>query len=235
MLESSDHMWFLPILISLYLISPFLQLILDHSDKATLKYGVVLLVIGLLAHTLSMGWDFLPFAEPLQIFVAKFPIGHLMLFAGYFLLGNVIHRYFKPNQPTSWLLYIALPVGVLLNASLTHFASQQAGETTLTFSTPLSLMTFMVAVPIFWLFQNKIRQISFSTNTKKLFATIARQTLGVYLIHPMVLFGLDKFFHFTPLSFNPIISVPVLTLFAFSLSALIINGLKRLPFLCWIA
>ncbi len=85
-LESSDHMWFLPILISLYLISPFLQLILDHSDKATLKYGAVLLVIGLLAHTLSMGWDFLPFAEPLQIFVAKFPIGHLMLFAGYFLL-----------------------------------------------------------------------------------------------------------------------------------------------------
>jgi len=39
-LKSSDHMWFLPILISLYLISPFLQLILDHSDKATLKYGV---------------------------------------------------------------------------------------------------------------------------------------------------------------------------------------------------
>ena len=234
-LKSSDHMWFLPILISLYLISPFLQLILDHSDKATLKYGVVLLVLGLLAHTLSMGWDFLPFAEPLQIFVAKFPIGHLMLFAGYFLLGNVIHSYFKPNQLTSWLLYLALPVGVLLNASLTHFASQQAGETTLTFSTPLSLMTFMVAVPIFWLFQNKIRQISFSTNTKKLFATIARQTLGVYLIHPMILFGLDKLFHFTPLSVNPIISVPVLTLLAFSLSALIIYELKRLPFLCWIA
>ena len=234
-LKSSDHMWFLPILISLYLISPFLQLILYHSDKATLKYGVVLLVLGLLAHTLSMGWDFLPFAEPLQTFVAKFPIGHLMLFAGYFLLGNVIHRYFKPNQPTTWLLYLALPVGVLLNAGLTQFASQQAGGTALTFSTPLSLMTFMVAVPVFWLFQSKVSQISFFTNTKKLFATVARQTLGVYLIHPMVLFGLDKFFHFTPLSFNPIISVPVLTLFAFSLSALIINGLKRLPFLCWIA
>jgi hypothetical protein len=67
---------------------------------------------------------------------------------------------------------------VLLNASLTQFASQQAGETTLTFSTPLSLMTFMVAVPIFWLFQNKIKQISFSTINKNLFATIARQTLG---------------------------------------------------------
>jgi len=193
------------------------------------------MVVGSIGHTFSMGWDFLPFAEPLQNFVAKFPIGHLMLFAGYFLLGNVIHRYFKPNQLTRWLLYLARPVGVLLNTSLTHFASQQAGETTLTFSTPLSLMTFMVAVPIFWLFQNKIKQISFSTKTKKLFATIARQTLGVYLIHPMVLFGLDKFLHFTPLSFNPIISVPVLTLLAFSLSALIIYGLKRPPFLCWIA
>jgi len=134
-----------------------------------------------------------------------------MLFAGYFLLGNVIQRYFKPNQLTRWLLYLALPGGVLLNASLTQFASQQAGETTLTFSTPLSVMTFMVAVPIFWLFQNKIKQITFSTNTKKLFANIARQTLGVYLIHPMVLFGLDKFLHFTPLSFNPIFRA-VLTL-----------------------
>jgi surface polysaccharide O-acyltransferase-like enzyme len=234
-LQSSDHMWFLPILISLYLISPFLQLILDQSDKAVVKYGVALMVVGLLGHTLSMGWDFLPLAEPLQTFVAKFPIGHLMLFAGYFLLGNVIRRYFKPNQLTTWLLYLALPVGVLLNASLTHFASQQAGVTALTFSTPLSLMTFMVAVPIFWLFQNNVSQISFSTRTKEMLASIARQTLGVYLIHPMVLFGLDKFLHFTPLSFIPIISVPVLTLLAFSLSALIIYGLKRLPFLCWIA
>lgn len=234
-LQSSDHMWFLPILISLYLISPFLQLILDQSDKAISKYGVALMVAGLLGHTLSMGWEFLPFAEPLQTFVAKFRIGHLMLFAGYFLLGNVIRRYFKPNQLTTWLLYLALPVGVLLNAGLTQFASQQAGGTALTFSTPLSLMTFMVAVPVFWLFQSKVSQISFFTNTKKLFATVARQTLGVYLIHPMVLFGLDKLLHFTPLSFIPIISVPVLTLLAFSLSALIIYGLKRLPFLCWIA
>ena len=234
-LQSSDHMWFLPILISLYLISPFLQLILDQSDKAITKYGVALLVVSLLGHTLSMDLGFLPFAEPLQTFVAKFPIGHLMLFAGYFLLGNVIHRYFKPNQLTRWLLYLALPVGVLLNANLTHFASQQAGVTALTFSTPLSLMTFMVAVPIFWLFQNNISQISFSTRTKEMLASIARQTLGVYLIHPMVLFGLDKFLHFTPLSFIPIFSVPVLTLLAFSLSALIIYGLKRLPFLCWIA
>jgi len=212
-----------------------LQLILDQSDKAITKYGVALLVVGLLGHTLSMGWDFLPLTEPLQTFVAKFPIGHLMLFAGYFLLGNVIRRYFKPNQLTTWLLYLALPVGVLLNAGLTQFASQQAGGTALTFSTPLSLMTFMVAVPIFWLFQNNISQISFSTHTKEMLASIARQTLGVYLIHPMVLFGLDKFLHFTPLSFNPIFSVPVLTMLAFSLSALIIYGLKRLPFLCWIA
>ena len=234
-LQSSDHMWFLPILISLYLISPFLQLILDQSDKAMVKYGIALMVTGLLRHTLSMGWDFLPFAEPLQTFVSKFPIGHLMLFAGYFLLGNVIHRHFKTNQLTAWLLYLALPLGVLLNASLTHYASQQAGETTLTFSTPLSLMTFMVAVPVFWLFQSKVSQISFSVQMKEAFATVARLTLGVYLIHPMVLFGLDKLFHITALSFNPIFSVPLLTFFAFSLSAMIIYGLKKVPFMCWIA
>ena len=65
-LESSDHMWFLPILMSLYLISPFLQLILDHSDKAIIEYGVALMVVGTIGHTFSMGWDFLPFAEPLD-------------------------------------------------------------------------------------------------------------------------------------------------------------------------
>jgi surface polysaccharide O-acyltransferase-like enzyme len=234
-LESSDHMWFLPILISLYLISPFLHLILEQSDKANILYGVALMVLGLLGHTFSMGWDFLPLAEPLQIIVAKFPIGHLLLFAGYFLLGNVIVRYFKPNQLTNWLLYLALPVGVLLNAGLTHFASQQAGGTALTFSTPLSLITFMVAVPVFWLFQSKVSQVSFSAHSKELFAIVARQTLGVYLVHPMVLFGLNKLIRFTPLSFNPIISVPILTLFAFSISAMIIYGLKKVPFMCWIA
>jgi surface polysaccharide O-acyltransferase-like enzyme len=96
-------------------------------------------------------------------------------------------------------------------------------------------MTFMIAVPIFWLFQGPVSQVKVSAKASQTIATIARQTLGVYLIHPMVFFGLDKLAHFTPLSFNPLFSIPILTMLTFLLSALIIYILKKFPYLCWIA
>jgi len=234
-LAGSDHMWFLHILICLYLISPFLQQILDHSDSSIWKYGVLLMALGLLGHTLLMGADFLSFCGLLQTILYKFPLGHVIFFAGYFLLGNFLRQYTQPNALVAKLAVLAMVIGVLANAGLTYFASKQTGSTNLTLSLPLSIMTFMIAVPIFWLFQGPVSQVKVSPQAGQTIATIARQTLGVYLIHPMVFYGLDKLAHFTPLSFNPLFSVPILTLLTVLLSALIIYILKKLPYLCWIA
>jgi len=144
------------------------------------------MALGLLGHTLLMGADFLSFGGLLQTILYKFPIGHVIFFAGYFLLGNFLRQYTQPNALVAKLAVLAMVIGVLANAGLTYIVSKQTGSTNLTLSLPLSIMTFMIAVPIFWLFQGPVSQVKVSAQAGQTIATIARQTLGVYLIHPMV-------------------------------------------------
>ncbi len=235
LVNSHYHLWFLPVLISLYLLSPFLQLIVDRGGEQTLKYALVLLVLGLLGHTLVLSGDFLPMADWVSSIAEKFPVGKVLLFAGYFLISNYLLFYFSTDRKTRAIIYLLGLLGMLANAAVTLLASQRVGATDLRFSDPLTLMTFFVAASIFTFFRFQVSQVHFSERARCLIANLSRLTLGVYLIHPLVSFFLGKTFGLTLLSFNPILSVPMLTLLVFLLSAGVIYGLKKLPFLCWAA
>ena len=56
-ISSHYHLWFLPVLISLYLLSPFLQLIVDRG-AAVPQIRVVLLISCLLGHTMVLSETF---------------------------------------------------------------------------------------------------------------------------------------------------------------------------------
>ncbi len=235
MVSSHYHLWFLPFLISLYLLSPFLQLILDHGGERVLRYAAVLLILGLLGHTLVMSGDLLPVADWVSTIAEKFPVGKVLLFAGYFLLSNTLLRYFSADRKVSAAIYGLGLLGALANAAVTWLASQRMGATDLRFSDPLSLMSFFVAAAVFWVFRSQVSKVRFAYRARCLIANLSRLTLGVFLIHPLVIYFLEKAFGLSLLSFSPILSVPLLTLLVFFLSAAVIFGIKKLPFLCWMA
>ena len=233
--SSHYHLWFLPVLISLYLLSPFLQLIVDQAGEHMLRYAAVLLVLGLLGHTLVLSGDLLPMADWVSTIAEKFPIGKVLLFAGYFLLSNYLLRHFSADRKVSPVIYGLGLLGALANAAVTWLASQRMGATDLRFSDPLSMMTFFTAAAVFLVFRTQVSKIAFSERARSLIANLSRLTLGVFLVHPLVIFFLEKAFGLSLLSFSAVLSVPLLTLLVFFLSAGLIFAVKKLPFLCWIA
>ncbi|HPS32446.1 MAG TPA: acyltransferase family protein [Anaerolineaceae bacterium] len=235
LISSHYHLWFLPVLISLYLLSPFLQLIVDQGGERILGYAAVLLVLGLLGHSLVLGGDLLPMADWVSSIAEKFPVGKVLLFAGYFLLSTYLLRYFSADRKVSTVIYGLGLAGALANAAVTGLASQRMGATDLRFSDPLSLLTFFTAAAVFFLFKSQVSKIRFSERASSLIANLSRLTLGVFLLHPLVIYLLENAFGLSLLSFSPILSVPLLTLLVFFLSAGLIFALKKLPYLCWMA
>jgi surface polysaccharide O-acyltransferase-like enzyme len=57
---------------------------------------------------------------------------------------------------------------------------------------------------------------------------LAPTTLGIYVIHPLVLTGLGEI-GFTPFFVHPILGIPLMTSAAFLLSGLFIYLMQRLP------
>ncbi len=235
LISSHYHLWFLPVLISLYLLSPFLQPAVDQGGERVGRYAAVLLILGLLGHTMVLSGDLLPMADWVSTIAEKFPVGKVLLFAGYFLLSNTLHRYFYADKKIEAAIYLLGLGGILANAAVTWLASQKLGATDLRFSDPLSLMTFFGAVAVFLVFKSQVSKVRFAYRARCLIANLSRLTLGVFLIHPLVIYFLEKAFGLNLLSFNPILSVPLLTLLVFFLSAAVILGIKKLPFLSWIA
>lgn len=235
LIASHYHLWFLPILISLYLLSPFLQPVVDQGGEAVLRYAAVLLVVSLLGHTLVLHGDFLPMADWVITLAMKFPVEKILLFSGYFLLSNTMHRYFSADKKINAAIYLLGLGGILATAAVTWLASQKTGATDLRFSDPLSLLTFFSAVAVFLVFKSEVSKVRFTFRARCLIANLSRLTLGVFLIHPLVIYFLEKAFGLNLLSFNPILSVPVLTLLVFFLSAAVILGIKKLSFLRWLA
>ena len=234
-ISSHYHLWFLPVLISLYLLAPFFQLIIDQGGERVLRYAAVLLILGLLGHTLVLSGDFLPMADWVSSIAEKFPVGKVLLFGGSFLLRNYLQRYFNISRKASATLYLLGLLGALANAGVTLLASHRISATDLRFSDPLSLMTFFIAAAVFLVFRTQVSKVAFSERGRCLIANLSRLTLGVFLIHPLIIYILGKAFGLTLLSFSPILSVPFLTLLVFFLSAGVIFIVKKLPFLAWLA
>ncbi len=122
----------------------------------------------------------------------------------------------------------------LANAAVTNL-SIATSATDLRFSDPLSIMTFFVALAVFVFFRSKVSTITFSPRLSCLIANVSRLTLGVFLIHPLVIYFFEKALNLNLLSFTPNVSVPLLTALVFALSAALIYALKKVPFLCWMA
>ncbi len=179
--------------------------------------------------------DFLPMADWVSTIAEKFPVGKVLLFAGYFLMSVYLRQHFSPNRTLRAVIYVLGLLGVLANAAVTNLASQRLGATDLRFSDPLSIMTFFVAGAVFLLFKSQVSKIPFNERARCLIANVSRLTLGVFLIHPLIIYILEKVFGLSLLSFNPIFSVPLLTLAVFILSAAVIYAIKKAPFLCWMA
>ncbi|MGN0500166.1 MAG: acyltransferase family protein [Ruminococcus sp.] len=95
----------------------------------------------------------------------------------------------------------------------------------------LTINVLLMSVAMFVFAKKHLNKLPKSKKREDRLAFFSKCSFGVYLIHVIFIQGLSKIFNITSLSFNPVISVPLLSVTVFLLSMIISAILNKLPFI----
>ena len=226
------HMWFVFTLISLYAVVPLLRKITE-SKKATeyfLLFGFVFTYLVGRALNFALSFDG-PHKDVIQSLQSAYAQTNPYrgLTAMYdFVLGYYLLAYPLPKAARR-LLYAAGVLFCLLTILLTRWHSGVLQATSSVFTSNASLSVLVMAAALFVFFQNL--RLNPGAKARRALLTVSKCTLGVYLIHPLVLERLDIAYPFAAWALlASILSVSLLVFFvSLAVSAVMsrIPGLKK--------
>lgn len=222
------HLWFLPTIIGLYLIVPFLDKIVE--DKKNTFYFLILAflfsflipqcirILGFIDEELSQAFSGLQASANIH-----FMIGY----SGYYVLGYALNIT-KLSEKQIKVIYIAGICGLVFTIAATAVASILM-HTPITVYGHFTINTLCVAAAVFTFAKEHFNDYT-SVSREKRLAYLSKSCFGVYLIHLFVLDILSEFIGLTTQSFNQFLSVPVISLLVYFISLCLSLALNKVRF-----
>ena len=217
------HLWFLFMIVGLYMIVPFMRKIAE-SESLT-KYFLALALV--FAYIIPEAVDIISvFSERYSTFAGKvvnnFNMCFVMGFSGYFLLGHVLNT-IELSPKVERAIYLAGIIGAVMIILMSAFASVFKGEPLGLYSSH-SVNVMCESVAVFVFFKRHF------TRESRIIRTLSKYSFGAYLVHAAVIgviakLGLDS------LTFNPLFSVPVISVIVFTVSFVISAVMNHIPML----
>lgn len=169
------HLWYLYALIALYLLLPFLRLIVRHASRRVLLYGLALwLVFSCLWRAAAGLFDSLSLPDYANPDI-------LGGYAGYMLLGWALANLTRiPSRTGCLALYAA---GALTTAGATWLMTARAGELNAVFYQYFMPNVVLMAGGVFLLFRRTGESGRADRHVSGWTARIAALSFGVYLCH----------------------------------------------------
>jgi surface polysaccharide O-acyltransferase-like enzyme len=217
------HLWYLYAIIALYVFTPVLRILVAHMQRKHIEYYLVLFVgLSIIIPCVN---HYLMLINPK--FRISFGIPELNGYAGYFIAGYYFSRYDLAPK-TKNILYIS---ALILSFIAFYVTSIQSGLE----HKPVRYLygytvpnVALAAFALFVLFKNVFIKWSFNTRVSDAITYMSSLTFGIFLIHPMFLKVLSMN-NIDTLAFTPVLSVPLLSIGIFLVSAAISGLLKKVP------
>lgn len=214
--NSYYHLWFLYMILGLYLITPIIKIYTNHADKRSLEYFLLLWFI-------STGMFGL--IEKFSLIELRFEVPLVTGYIGYFILGHYLHH-FKINPISKYSLYVLSVISLLITIWGTYYLTKQNGAFEGYFYSYFSINTILMATSVFIFFSGF--RMPKNKKIKHVINHLSATSLGIYLIHPMILRFL--FLHnFTAASTNPYVGILLLALATTLINFVIVMILKKIP------
>lgn len=179
--EGNYHLWFLPMIAALYLLTPLLRPVC--RDDGLMRY---FLVIALLFSTVLPALDRLPFLRAAGSMTYMRVAAYLSFgFTLYFVLGRYLHTH-PPAPRVRYAIYCAGCAAMLASVFSDANASKVAGRPTSTFD----LFSFYVLLPCvaaFLFTQSMMQRYPPTEKAKTRLCAAANDIFGIYLVHDMFL------------------------------------------------
>ena len=221
--DTHFHLWFLYMIIGLYLVTPILRAFVKGASKRDFHW------FFLLAFLICSLLPILRALRPAQLAIPltwldKMDIHLVLGYVGYYVAGYYL-KHFTLNRPAEYMIYI---LGIL-SVAVTVLVNLRTGAFHVVFTVNYTPTVVFISVAIFVLFRY-VLGVSEERSRRQRLSGVARVTFGIYLVHPLFL-KLLVHLNITTLSFNPIISIPVLSAAVFLCSFAVSWLISKIPFL----
>ncbi|MBR6477886.1 MAG: acyltransferase family protein [Lachnospiraceae bacterium] len=225
-LAGNYHLWFLPMLLGIYALVPLLRKCVMVSTKNDHRYFLLLFfVFQIVLTTLRLLSD----TPEISSFLSGFTVEVACGYVGYFVLGHYLYSVKTYTKLDKVLLYATFPVFYALNVLLSTVLSRKAGEPMQEIIDSFGIFTFFMAIAVFVFFTQTFHGLSQEGKAATVIKTISKSTLGIYLIHLLIMESPWILPMFQKLS--PYASIPIVTVLTFVISLILATILRKIPFL----
>lgn len=229
LLNGHYHLWFIPMLIGIYAMIPFLRAWTQNATISEFRYFFLLFFLFQIVRTSLR--SFIENPEALT-FIDNFRWEQICNYIGYFVLGYYL-TYVGISEKANRILWFSLPICYLGNLLVSMLQNLHAVQAKSEFFDSFGIFTFFIVIAIFQFFTTRKAAATENRPSSKLVLEISKSTLGVYLMHLIIMESMLL----RPLYSLPVIlAIPLITICTFAISLIAATILRKLPmigsFLC---
>lgn len=217
------HLWFLPAMMISYLFLPAVH----HAIRGSTTNPMYFLLLFGLFTLLVANINLIPeLPELLETLMEKLNITDIS-YLGYMVWGYCLSQkhYGKRTRIVTVLVYV---ITSLLTAYANRLYSVSQGQADSWLYGYFTLPSFLQATVIFCFFQSLAKSREQDEKHHSLLAELSACTLGVYLLHPMVLDALSRH-GLKVTSGNPVYQIPMVFIITVSICFPAVFLLRRIP------
>ncbi|MCL2305175.1 MAG: acyltransferase family protein [Planctomycetaceae bacterium] len=235
----NGHFWFMYMLISLYLVAPFLSVFVRHASKYMLSVFLILCFFAVVLFPVINHFA----KEALEISKINFQFEFVSRWVGFFIAGYVLKDCLISKRQTAiafvlWFcLSIAKPVNVYLGTSshptlvsLCDFLGNYVFSI-VSHQVVLSLLAFLVLRSL-----GDLPSLP-SSRLGRMISGIAPLTFGIYLSHMLIVTPVMKKLALGSCESWAVVlfAVPILTLLIYLVTAVMVSLIRRIRYLRFLA
>lgn len=217
------HLWFLPMILGLYLITPILRAFVRGAERRDFHWFFLLTAV--FALTLPAVLALRP-SQTLSAWVNRLDVRLVLGYTGYYVAGYYLKTYaLSPGARRA--IYLAGLLGAAGTVWGTWYLSRSAGVQTLALYSYFTPNVAAMAAAVFAAFRSLPERRADAPLCRRA-VRLSPLTFGIYLCHDIFI-SLLRTLGISTLSFSPILSVPALSALVFLCAAALAWGLSRLP------
>lgn len=226
--KSYFHLWYLPMLIGLLIITPMLWEIVNSTrGKQWEEYMIVLfLVFQILPYTVN--YFPLPWKEHVMNILQTVQPEMVTGYIGYFVLGHYLSHY-EISKKLEYLVYVLGVITILAAIGLCYIASQKAGKPIQSFYENYTMAGFFWGTSFFLFFKNHLSKIKWSERQETIICYLGSCTFGIYLIHALIRNILHRAGIDSMMIGNTVIAIPIVIALIFMVSLIAVMIIKKIP------
>lgn len=216
------HMWYLPMLAVLYLLTPFLKSFAADRKKCLLFCALGFGYSILLPTALKFEFPYRTIVESLY---NQFDCSFFGGYVTYYVLGHALHEYVpKLSAQKKAALGLGGVIAMGIEIAVCNVWSVKTGIMSTILNTPFSVTAFIGAAAIFLLLRDGVS----GRKHEELSGRLAGLTLGIYLIHPLFL-RIYGWLGGTTLFAPAAIAVPLIIVLITLISGAAVYALSKIP------